>query len=59
MKGKKTEMKFFPIPQWKKEEMYLREQHRKGWRFVKVNGLCLYHFEKRSEERRVGKECRL
>ena len=46
MKGKKTEMKFFPIPQWKKEEMYLREQHRKGWRFVKVNGLCLYHFEK-------------
>ena len=46
MKGKKTEMKFFPIPQWKKEERYLREQHRKGWRFVKVNGLCLYHFEK-------------
>ena len=41
MKGKKTEMKFFPIPQWKKEEMYLREQHRKGWRFVKVNALCL------------------
>lgn len=46
MKDTKTEMRFFTIPQWKKEEMYLREQHQKGWKFLRVGSLCLYHFEK-------------
>lgn len=46
MKDIKTELRFFSIPQWKKEERYLREQHKKGWRFVRVGGLCLYHFER-------------
>ncbi len=46
MKNTKTEIRFFPIPAWKKEEYYLREQHKNGWKFVKVNGLCLYHFQK-------------
>ena len=46
MKDTKTEMKFFPIPQWKKEEEYLREQHKNGWEFVAVSGFCLYHFKR-------------
>lgn len=46
MKDIKTEIKFFPIPAWKKEENYLREQHKNGWEFVTVNGLCLYHFKR-------------
>ncbi|MDE6219985.1 MAG: DUF2812 domain-containing protein [Lachnospiraceae bacterium] len=46
MKNTKTEIRFFPIPTWKKEENYLREQHQNGWKFVKLNGVCLYHFQK-------------
>lgn len=42
----KTEIRFFTIPEWKKEERYLREQHKKGWEFVSVNSICLYHFKK-------------
>lgn len=46
MKNTKTELRFFSVPQWKKEEKYLREQHRNGWKFIKVNGLGLYHFQR-------------
>ena len=46
MKNTKTEIRFFSVPQWKKEEAYLREQHHNGWEFVGINGLCLYHFRK-------------
>lgn len=46
MKNTKTEIKFFTIPEWKKEEQYLREQHKNGWAFVEVNGFCQYHFKR-------------
>ncbi|MDE6751116.1 MAG: DUF2812 domain-containing protein [Lachnospiraceae bacterium] len=46
MKNTKTEIKFFSIPEWNKEEQYLREQHKNGWEFVEVNGFCQYHFRK-------------
>lgn len=46
MKKTKTEIKFFSISQWKKEEEYLRQQHKNGWEFIGLNGLCLYHFQK-------------
>ena len=46
MKQTKTEIRFFPIPAWKKEENYLRKQHQNGWEFISVNGLCLYHFRR-------------
>lgn len=46
MKNTKTEIRFFSIAQWKQEEAYLREQHRNGWEFVSINGICLYHFKK-------------
>lgn len=44
MKTKK-EIRFFTIFQYEKEQEYLREQHKQGWKFVKVNGLSMYHFE--------------
>jgi len=46
MDNTKTEIKFFSIPEWKKEEKYLREQHKNGWEFVSVSGFCLYHFRR-------------
>ena len=40
------ELKFFTITQHKQEEQYLRRMHNEGWKFVKVTGLGMYHFEK-------------
>lgn len=42
----KKEVKFFSVPEWEKEQDYLREMHKNGWRFVKVKHLGLYQFEK-------------
>lgn len=52
MRDTKTEFKIFTIPEWKKEETYLREQHKNGWEFVSVSAICRYHF-KRCEPRDV------
>lgn len=46
MRDTKTEFKFFTIPEWQKEENYLRNQHKNGWEFVNANFICLYHFKK-------------
>lgn len=46
MKDIKTEIKFFSVPQWKKEENYLREQHKKGWELVAVSGFGCYRFRR-------------
>lgn len=46
MKDTKTKLKWFTIPEWKKEQDYLRQQHKSGWKFVKVNFIGFYHFEK-------------
>ncbi len=46
MKDTKKELRFFSVPEWKKEEAYLTEQHKKGWKFVRVSGFCVYHFER-------------
>ncbi len=44
MKTKK-EFKYFTIMDHKKEEIYLREMHKSGWKFVRVSGFGVYHFE--------------
>ena len=44
MKTKK-EFRYFTIFNHEKEEEYLREQHQHGWKFVRVTGLGMYHFE--------------
>lgn len=41
----KTEFKWFTIPEYRKEEEYLSEMHRKGWKFKKVTFPGFYHFE--------------
>ena len=40
------QFKYFSIMNHEKEEAYLRDMHKNGWRFVKVTGLGRYHFEK-------------
>ena len=42
----KKEWKYFTIFNHEKEEAYLRDQHKAGWKFVKVSGFGVYHFEK-------------
>lgn len=42
----KKEFRYFTIFNHKKEEDYLRMMHNIGWRFVKVKGFGIYHFEK-------------
>ena len=44
MKTKK-ELRYFSIFNYEKEQEYLREQHKHGWKFVKVTGFGMYHFE--------------
>lgn len=42
----KRVLKFFSIVEYEKEQEYLRQMHRSGWKLVKVSGFCIYHFEK-------------
>ena len=42
----KLKWRFFTVVEWKKEEQYFREQHKKCWEFVKLNLLGFYHFKK-------------
>ena len=42
----KKQFKWFTIFEYDKEQDYLREMHKSGWKFVKVKGLGMYHFEK-------------
>ena len=42
----KTTIRFFTIADYEKEQEYLRQMHKDGWKFLSVSGLCRYHFEK-------------
>ena len=41
----KLTLRFFTVPEWEKEQDYLRAMHRKGWRFVRYILPCFYCFE--------------
>ena len=41
----KKEFRWFSIFEYEKEQEYLREQHKNGWKFINVTGLGMYHFE--------------
>jgi len=41
----KKEIKFFSIVQYEQEGEYLRNMHKSGWKFVRMTGLGMYHFE--------------
>ena len=42
----KKQFKWFTIFEYEKEQDYLREMHKLGWKFIKVTGLGMYYFEK-------------
>ena len=42
----KKALKFFSIFEYEKEQDYLRNMHKSGWKFVCISGFCVYHFEK-------------
>ena len=44
MKTRKT-FKLFTIFGYEKEQTYLREMHRSGWKFMKISLPGIYHFE--------------
>lgn len=46
----RKEFKWFSIFEYEKEEVYLREMHKKGWRFLRVKGFGTYVFEKCTPE---------
>lgn len=45
MARKKTKLGWFTVPEWKKEEEWLRKQHKKGWKLIKASVPCFYKFE--------------
>ena len=42
----KKEFKYFTIFQYEQEQEYLSRRHQEGWKFVKITGLGIYHFER-------------
>lgn len=46
MKDRKIEFNCFTIPEWQKEQNYLQQKHKNGWKFIKLNFIGIYHFEK-------------
>ena len=41
----KTEIKVFTIADYEEEEIWLRQQHQKGWKIMKMIPPCFYIFE--------------
>ena len=48
--NKRCEFRYFTIFDWEAEQDYLRARHKEGWKFVRVSGLGLYHFERCAPE---------
>jgi hypothetical protein len=46
----KKEFRWFTIFEYEKEQDYLREQHKGGWKLEKVTGLGMYHFSECTPE---------
>lgn len=45
MAKQKTKFGWFTIPEWEKEEKWLREQHKNGWKLIKAIPPGFYKFE--------------
>lgn len=41
---KTTKIRFFTISDYEEEEIWLREQHKAGWKLTKTTLPCFYHF---------------
>lgn len=46
----KTEIRFFTIADYEEEEVWLREQHKSGWKLTKMLPPCFYIFEECAPE---------
>lgn len=53
MKDTKTEIRYFTIAQYEKEQRYLQEKHREGWKLSEVTFPGIYHFEKCEPEEMI------
>ena len=42
---RKTFIRFFTIADYEEEEVWLREQHKRGWKLAKMTPPCFYTFE--------------
>ena len=42
---RKTKIRFYTIADYEDEELWLREQHKNGWKLVKMTPPCFYTFE--------------
>lgn len=45
MSNTKTQFKWFSIPEYDKEQEYLRQMHKSGWKLVRIGFPGVYHFE--------------
>lgn len=50
MKEQKTTFKFYTIVDYEKEQDYLRDMHKKGWKFTSLSFPGFYHFEQCTPE---------
>lgn len=50
MSDKKTLIRFWSIAHFEEEEIWLREQHKQGWKFVGITPFLFYQFEKCTPE---------
>jgi hypothetical protein len=50
MSDRKTLVRFFTIADYEEEEIWLREQHKNGWKLVKTDVPCFYIFESYAPE---------
>ncbi len=41
----KTTVKFFTIPDYEKEQEYLNNEHKHGWKLTHITFPCFYHFK--------------
>ena len=46
MKDTKTMLRFYTIADFREEEIWLREEHRNGWKLTKMRPPCFFRFEK-------------
>lgn len=50
MNRKKMKLGWFTVPEWEKEQEWLRKQHKKGWKLINATLPCFYTFEECSPE---------
>ncbi len=46
MRNTKKKFAFFTIPEYEKEQEWLRKQHNNGWKLISATAPCIYTFEK-------------